>query len=937
MLLIVFCVLQRSFSSSPSRRIVVAKSTPGLAQTSSTPLTQNRSPRTPARENSEFQRLSQTLNSTPGVQRNPAERSKVRKKLPVPTDPEPVIEPAPEFETEPAITDPDPNLSALTPMVADSPFFKVPLPPKAVKRPFRLKPRKMVGESLMLPKPPPIQREKRQRLMETYEDPDVIADKDELEELYEKARYLTNWVPKMKSKKMIVEGDLLHQGSLMKLGKNNLNQPQDRWFTSRVLERIRPNLVITKGGPYVLEGKMSFQIALQQNIPQFIMTAFKDGFPESWNNLRPEWRKFILQQRENLDTISSTASMSCLSEVSGFQPASRTKRKPSVIDSEESEDDLVINRPQSRKPFSELPASSDEENQPPNVMKVKVQVHRGFEKSNDISVGDKSLTEIIEKQAHKRKSNEFNQDPTIVKRKRGRPKKVKQNESGEFNQEPTDVKRKKERPKKAKSKESGEFKQEPTDVKRKKERPKKAKSKESGEFKQEPTVVKRKLGKSKKVESLHKKKVSAKNQSNGDFSGTENEDLIESKESGKLNQDSTVVKQKKGRSEKAESNGSGKVDQESTVDKQNLGRPKEDESKENGEFNQEATVVKPKQGRRKKAESRKSGEFNQEPNDTKRKRGRPKKGESLIKKKGSAKNQLNDKLSETKNEDLIESVESPEFSSKHKNRGKTVAESSLDVKSKLKAKSPKASKSSNEKKKSDKPEKHTKTGKSDKSKEANTKKRGRPKKAEASKTKDSDSVIDFKIKVKAKSNVRKVQNNSKETSESERKPEDDIKKAKKAQHDEETKKSKNDVKEKAKPKKGTEKPKKAKRPSYAAFKPKDVPKAKKAKVVVEKLKVSDLKSKPKNVKDLKKNEEILKAHNDNHEDDLFKSKKAPKTTGKAKSKTQRASDILDDLFKDSDSEQNISLLSAKTPILAFIDRSRSANPEEDLDEDCDTG
>ena len=32
---------------------------------------------------------------------------------------------------------------------------------------------------------------------------------DQLVDVYEKARYVVNWVPKMKGKKMIVEGDLL--------------------------------------------------------------------------------------------------------------------------------------------------------------------------------------------------------------------------------------------------------------------------------------------------------------------------------------------------------------------------------------------------------------------------------------------------------------------------------------------------------------------------------------------------------------------------------------------------------------------------------------------------------------------------------------------------------------------------------------------------------
>ena len=41
------------------------------------------------------------------------------------------------------------------------------------------------------------------------DDDDAGNDPDQLVDIYEKARYVVNWVPKMKGKKMIVEGDLL--------------------------------------------------------------------------------------------------------------------------------------------------------------------------------------------------------------------------------------------------------------------------------------------------------------------------------------------------------------------------------------------------------------------------------------------------------------------------------------------------------------------------------------------------------------------------------------------------------------------------------------------------------------------------------------------------------------------------------------------------------
>jgi len=124
---------------------------------------------------------------------------------------------------------------------------------------------------------------------------------------YENALHLSNWVPNMKGKKMIVEGDLLDLKEVNPNGDGG-----NRWFTARVIDRIKPNLVITKGGPYCLEGEMNFQTALRYNTPQFVMQNFKTGFPENWEMFRDQWRKLIKQQRavsdlsENLDDKKST-------------------------------------------------------------------------------------------------------------------------------------------------------------------------------------------------------------------------------------------------------------------------------------------------------------------------------------------------------------------------------------------------------------------------------------------------------------------------------------------------------------------------------------------------------------------------------------------------------------------------------------------------------
>ena len=105
-----------------------------------------------------------------------------------------------------------------------------------------------------------------------------------------------------------------------------------------------------------------------------------------------------------------------------------------------------------------------------------------------------------------------------------------------------------------------------------------------------------------------------------------------------------------------------------------------------------------------------------------------------------------------------------------------------------------------------------------------------------------------------------------------------------------------------------------------------------------------MKPNPKTAKDLKNNEQILKALDANHQDNLFKPNLNSKKGATSKSKKDkdeiisqqppRASDILGELF-DSDSEQNISLHSSRTPITAFLNRMKSQNDDEEVSEKDD--
>ena len=117
---------------------------------------------------------------------------------------------------------------------------------------------------------------------------------------------------------------------------------------------------MTKGGPYVLEGKMSFQIAFSHRTPQFILTAFKNGFPENWDMYRSQWRMFIIQQRDN-DDLDSEASTTILSQNSGFQVP--TKKTPPVLSQSLSKENAKI-KAKTKANISKSPAENSVQSMP---------------------------------------------------------------------------------------------------------------------------------------------------------------------------------------------------------------------------------------------------------------------------------------------------------------------------------------------------------------------------------------------------------------------------------------------------------------------------------------------------------------------------------------------------------------------------------------------
>jgi len=112
----------------------------------------------------------------------------------------------------------------------------------------------------MIPPPPPL----RTASLPSTSDDDVQM-------LMTRARYLKNWVPTLHGgKKFIVEGELLDFTPGVEPGAVF----PERWKTSKIRSRRLPNLVETSGSAYVLEGRLNFRLALELNLPQFVVQAF---------------------------------------------------------------------------------------------------------------------------------------------------------------------------------------------------------------------------------------------------------------------------------------------------------------------------------------------------------------------------------------------------------------------------------------------------------------------------------------------------------------------------------------------------------------------------------------------------------------------------------------------------------------------------------------
>jgi len=129
---------------------------------------------------------------------------------------------------------------------------------------------------------------------------------EDVSHLQGECRYLQSWIPRLRNKRLYVEGDIID------LDSSNLGVGQDqRWVTSRIVRRVCKDRVATKGGTtYVLEGPLVIRpeeggkMVEDGPTPNFVLDKFKDGFPENWSKIVNHWIKFNEQNIINTTTMS---------------------------------------------------------------------------------------------------------------------------------------------------------------------------------------------------------------------------------------------------------------------------------------------------------------------------------------------------------------------------------------------------------------------------------------------------------------------------------------------------------------------------------------------------------------------------------------------------------------------------------------------------------
>jgi len=130
---------------------------------------------------------------------------------------------------------------------------------------------------------------------------------EDISHLQGECRYFQSWIPRLRNKRLYVEGDLID------LDKSSLGVGQDqRWVTSKIVTRVSRERVATKGGTiYVLEGPLvvrnveSGKMVEDGPTPNFVIDKFREGFPENWERIVNHWIKFNEQNTINSSNMSA--------------------------------------------------------------------------------------------------------------------------------------------------------------------------------------------------------------------------------------------------------------------------------------------------------------------------------------------------------------------------------------------------------------------------------------------------------------------------------------------------------------------------------------------------------------------------------------------------------------------------------------------------------
>ena len=107
----------------------------------------------------------------------------------------------------------------------------------------------------------------------------------DLSNTQQELRYLQSWIPRLRNKRLYVEGDLLDMDS-SSLGDGN----DRRYVSSKIVSRVSSDRVVSKKGTiYVLEGPLVWSEGDKENgcTPNFIIDKFQNGFPASWEKRKP--------------------------------------------------------------------------------------------------------------------------------------------------------------------------------------------------------------------------------------------------------------------------------------------------------------------------------------------------------------------------------------------------------------------------------------------------------------------------------------------------------------------------------------------------------------------------------------------------------------------------------------------------------------------------